>query len=323
MKPTHRIATTLTALALAAAGLAGCSTRPPADEIWLYYKDGSMDTKEFQECVEPNGKGPWEANNKVFALPTSLRTWNIRPQGGDTDQWIKSSSKPGKDGQPGPEVGVYATAEFYLNTNCDDDADSPVVKFWENTGRRYGVSAEGGKFSDKGWRTMLLNTLVPAEEKAIREVTKNYTADELDANANGVWKQMEQQLGKTFLDELKAKTGGDYFCGPGYDRTKKDCPPIRISITDINFADSGIAEARAKVFKAEQEAKAALIAAQSQVDVANKLSSAGRDPGYVRLKELETQLAIAEKQLQAVQACSSNPNCTVVVGGPDVTVTTK
>lgn len=304
-------------------GLAACSTRPPADEVYLFYMDGSVDTKEFKQCVEPNGKGPWRANNKTFALPTSLRTWNIRPKGGDTDQPIKSSSKPGKDGQPGPEVMVFATAEFYLNTNCGigdnagTDKNSPVVQFWEKTGRRYKVSEGDATFSEEGWRTMLLNTLVPAEEKAIREVTRNYSADALDANADGVWKQMEEALGTTFLAELKAKTGGDYFCGPGYDRAKPDCPPIRISITDVNFADAGIAEARAKVFKAEQDAKAALIAAQSQVDVANKLSQAGRDAGYVRLKELESQLA-------AAQACAQNPNCTLIIGGPaGVNVTPK
>ena len=301
--------TAAAALALVALGvLTACSTRPPADEVYLFYQDGPTAPKEFQECVEPNGKGPWQANNKVFTLPTSLRTWNIRPNGGDTDQWIRSSSKPGAGGQPGPEVGVFATAEFYLNTNCEGGKDSPVVQFWEKTGRRYKVSDGDGVFSDEAWRTMLLNTLVPAEEKAIREVTRNYSADALDANADGVWKKMEEALGTTFLAELKAKTGGDYFCGPTYDRAKQDCPPIRISITDVNFADPGIAEARAKVFKAEQDAKAALIAAQSQVDVANKLSQAGKDAGYVRLKELESQLA-------AAQACAQNPNCTLIISG--------
>ncbi len=308
----------LTAAALGVtllAGLAACSTRPPADEMYLYYTNGSIDTKQFQECVAPNGKGPWQANNDVFALPTSLRTWNIRPAGGDTDVPIKSSSKP-QGSQPGPEVVVYVTAEFYLNTNCDGGKNAPAVKFWEQTGRRYGVSSDGGEFSQDGWNRMLLNTLVPAEEKAIREVTRNYSADDLDANANGIWKQMETALGTTFLAELKAKTGGDYFCGPGYDRAKPDCPPVRISITDVNFADQGIAEARARVFKAEQDAKAALVAAQSQVDVANKLATAGNNPSYLKLKELETWLA-------GVQACAQNPNCTTFVGDPGGTVVGK
>lgn len=302
--------------ALLLASLAACSTRPQADEMYLFYLNGSLDTKQFQECVAPNAKGPWQANNDVFTLPTSLRTWNIRPTGGDTDQPIKSSSKPAGT-QPGPEVVVYVTAEFYLNTNCDGGKNSPVVRFWEQTGRRYGVSNDVGKFNQDGWNRMLLNTLVPAEEKAIREVTRNYSADDLDANANGIWKQMETALGTTFLAELKAKTGGDYFCGPGYDRAKPDCPPVRISITDVNFADQGIADARARVFKEEQEAKAKLVAAQSQVDVSKKLGEAGKDPNYMKLKELETWLA-------GVQACAQNPNCTAIVGEPTgVTVSAK
>jgi hypothetical protein len=311
---------TAAALGLTLVGaLTACSVRPNADEMYLYYTNGSVDTKAFQECVKPNGKGPWQANNDVFALPTSLRTWNIRPTGGDTDQAIQSGSKPTVNGsttQPGAGVAVYATAEFYLNTNCDGGKDSAVVKFWEQTGRRYGVSSASGEFSQDGWNRMLLNTLVPAEEKAIREVTRNYSADDLDANTNGIWKQMEGALGATFQAELLAKTGGNYLCGPGYDRAKADCPPVRISITDINFADAGIAEARARVFKAEQDAKAALVAAQSQVDVANKLGQAGKNPSYLELKKLETWLA-------GIQACAQNPNCTTFVGEPDGVAVSK
>ena len=304
------------ALGLTLAGaLSACSTRPNADEMYLYYLNGSVDQKKFDSCVSPNGKGDWQANNDIFALPTSLRTWNIRPKGGDTDQPIKSSSKP-VGTQPGPDVVVYVTAEFYLNTNCDGGAKSPVVQFWEQTGRRYGVSDASGEFSADGWNRMILNTLVPAEEKSLREVTRNYTADDLDANTNGIWKTMETQLGTTFLAELKAKTGGDYFCGPGYDRARPACPPVRISITDVNFADQGIADARARVFKAEQDAKAALVAAQSQVDVANKLAQAGSNPNYLKLKELETWLA-------GIQACAQNPNCTTFAGEPGAIAVTK
>lgn len=320
IRPRRAVAALLAAAGLIA--LTGCSTRPSPDEVYLFYMAGPIDTKEFKECVEPNAKGPWQANNQVFALPTSLRTWNIRPTGGDTDQAIKSSSKPGPGGQPGPEVLVYATAEFYLNTTCDGGKDSPVVQFWERTGRRYKVSNDDAEFNKDGWRTMLLNTLVPAEEKAIREVTRLYSADDLDANANGVWKRMEDQLGATFLAELKLKTGGDYFCGPEYRRGSKECPPIRISITDVNFADPGIAEARARVFKAEQDAKAAEIAAQSKLRVARTLAQVGKDPTYLRIAELENELAIARERTRQAELCAQNPNCTVVVGD-GVNVNTK
>lgn len=335
-------------LAFVVSGTA-CSTRAPSDSIVLYYASGAGDDKAFQECIEPGKAGSYPVDDEVFYLPTSLRTWNIRPKGGDSDQPIRSGTKPAAN-QPGPEVVVWATADFYLNTDCTGGKTSPIVQFWENTGRRYGLSADGEDgFQEDKWKTVLLNTLAPAQEKALREATRSYSADELDANLGGVWTQMERQMAPLFQQELRAKVGGDYFCGTGYQRgrevewtefvpdgvddkgvakvreekRKGKCPPVRISITDVNFADAGIAAARAKVFQAEQDAKAALIAAQSQVDVANKLAAAGRDAGYVRLRELEIQLAIAEKNLEAAKACASNANCTLVLGTNGVNVNTK
>ncbi|GAB3152032.1 hypothetical protein GCM10027290_42130 [Micromonospora sonneratiae] len=305
----------LLALAAAASTLSACATRSDPDQIILYYKSGVGDNREFVECIEPGGSGSYPIDDVTYPLPTSLRTWNIRPDGGDTDQPIRSSSKPGPDGQPGPDVIVHATAEFYLNTNCDDGKDSPIVQFWEKTGRRYEVATDG-EFSDENWRKMLLNTLVPAEEKAIREATRTYSADDLDANANGIWKQIEEQLGQSFLAELRTKTGGDYFCGPTFDRTNGSCPPIRISITDIGFADPKIAEARAAVFAARQQAAADLIRAEAKVREAQLLAQANKTPGYLELEK-------AKLQLQAAQACAANPNCTLIVGGAGVNVNTK
>lgn len=319
-------------------GSAACSTRAPADSIILYYKSGAGDDKKFEECIEPGKAGSYPVDDEIFALPTSLRTWNIRPAGGDTKEPIKSGSKPSSDGQPGPEVVVYATADFYLNTDCTKQADSPIVQFWEQTGRRYKVSADGEDgFDEKAWRGMLLNTLVPAEEKALREQTRNYTGDELDANLGGVWRLMEKQLGQMFVDEVKAKVGGDYFCGTGYQRGRKvewtesvakpdgaledvkrsgTCPPVRISITDVNFADPGIAQARANVFKAEQEKKAALIKAQEELEKSRLLSQAAQDDKYTELRRIESEL-------EAAKACASNPNCTLILGADSALVGKK
>lgn len=305
------------------ASAAACSTRPPADEIYLYYMDGPVDTKQFSACVEPNTKGDWQANNQVFALPTSLRTWNIRPTDGDTNKAIVAGTKPDAKGQAGPQVEVYTTTEFYLNTNCDGGKDSPVVRFWEKTGRRYNLSSSDGAFNEKAWRSMLLNTLVPVLEKTLQGVTRDYTADELDADLNGTWRKAEAAMGAEFAEQLKAKVGGDYFCGPSYDRAGKQCPPVRVSITDINYADSGLQTARAAVRKAEEEAKRALIEAQSQVAVAAELAKLGDDPNYLRLKQLENELAIARERTRQAELCAKNPNCTVIVGEAGVTVTGK
>lgn len=313
---------------VATLSMAACSTRPPVDEIYLYYMNGSIDKKEFSACVEPNTKGNWAANNDIFALPTSLRTWNITPDdGGDTKTPITVGSKPDPNGQAGPQMHVWLTTEFYLNTNCDGGKDSPIVQFWEKTGRRYKVSDATGNFNEgvsskdiaegRGWKTVLLNTLVPVQNKAIQRVARDYTADELDTNIGDVWRKIEDATQAEFAEQLRLKVGGDYFCGVTYNRASKECPPVRVSITNIDYADPTVQIKRNEVRAAAEDAKKRLIEAQAKVDEAKLLSQAAQDPNYMRLKELEAYL-------QAAQACAANPNCTLIVGsGAGVNVNTK
>jgi hypothetical protein len=328
---------TTTALAVLAAGAilsctAACSTRADSDMIVLYYKSGVGDNRVFSECVQPGKSGAYPIDDQIFALPTSLRTWNIRPSGGDSKDPIKSGSKP-TGAQPGPEVVVYTATDFYLNTNCDDGKESPIVQFWEKTGRRYHVSKDGENgFDPKAWETMLVNTLVTAQETALRARTRDWTAEQLDANLEDSWNRMEQRIAAGFADELRAKLGGDYFCGPEYQSGKTvtwdepvlnedgtisqvkrsgTCPPVRVSITDINLADPGIVEARNKVYKAQQEAEAELIKARAEVEKARLLDQAARNSAYVELRKIEAQL-------EAARACAGNPNCTLVIGADGV-----
>jgi hypothetical protein len=328
---------------LAAAGMvvglalatAGCSTRAGYDEVVLYYKAGVGDNRTFQECINPGKAGDYPLDDEVYSIPTSLRTWNIRREGGDTDKAIDTGTKFGPDGQPGPHVITYASADFFINTDCRDSQNSPIVKFWESLGRRYGISDDGENgFKIDKFRTLLLNTIVPAEEKALAEGTRFYTADELDSNANGQRAEMERRMAPLFAAELRAKLGGDFFCGIGYNRgvavewsewvsdgvddkgapkvheekRQGSCPPVRISITDVDFADQGIAQARANVYKSEQEAKAKLIAAQAELDQARILGQAASNDAYLKYKAIQAQASAAE-------ACKSNPSCTVIIDG--------
>lgn len=328
----------LIAIVLLLPTMSACSgVKPEPDNIILYYKAGAGDNKEFQECVPGGTTGPWSADNNVYELPRSLRTWNIRADGtGDSKEPIRSASST-----PGAEVAIYTSADFYLNTYCgpdNKDKNSPIVQFWEQTGRRKwggkSIADDGeGKFNEDAWKVMLQNTLVTVQEKVLRAESRKYAPEDLDGNLKGVWQLMEQQLGVAFQREMNAKVGGDYFCGAGYkggnqtewpelisdgvddkgnpkvkEETKHGtCPPIRISINDVNMADEKIADARRKVLVAEQEAKEALIKAQSQVDVANKLKEAGNPELVIEIERLKAQLA-------AAQACAANPNCTLIIG---------
>lgn len=348
----RRVAGALPVVVGLVTALAGCATRAPSDMVILYYTAGAGENKAFQECIEPGQSGAYPVDDETFALPTSLRTWNIAVQDGDSTTPITTGSVPtpqlGADGkptgqtQPGPDVNVWATATFYLNTDCAGGHDSPVVQFWEKSGRRpwkdgHGIAVDGddGEGFDEGaWRVMLQNTLVAAEAKAIRQQSRLYTANDLDANVNNVWTIMERQLGPSFNAALREAVGGDYFCGPQYvrgqdvdwdeyvpdgvdaqglprfkiEKKRGKCPPVKISITDVGITDKNIADARARVYAAEQDAKAALIAAQSKADVAARLESVGNSAAYVELQRIEAQLKAAE-------ACRSNPNCTVIIDG--------
>jgi hypothetical protein len=315
-----------------------CSTRAPSDHIILYYKNGAGDNKTFSSCIQPGEAGEYPIDDQIFALPTSMRTWNIRPDGkGDSKDPISSGSQPGTDNQPGPPVAVITAVDFYLNVDCTQKANSPIVQFWEKTGRRYGISKDGENgFQSAAWNTMLINTLVTAEEKAIREQTMRYNADAMDANVGGVWQKIEAALGTTFSAQLRAKLGGDYFCGTGYDGGKKvtwtepvlnadgtigsrqaegTCPPVRVSVTDINLLNADVQKSRDNVYKAQQEAKEALIRAQAEVDKAAILSKSAQDPNYLRLIEAQAQLEAAKAQAEAAKACAANPNCTIIIGG--------
>lgn len=325
------------AAALALAGTLGaCATRAGYDEVILYYTAGAGDNKAFSSCIEPGTAGDYPVDDETYSLPTSLRTWNIRHEGGDTDKAIDSGTKPGTDGQPGPHVLTYATADFFINTDCKGGKDSPLVKFWESLGRRYGISKDGesGGFDIGAFRNLMLNTIVPAEEKSLAEGTRFYAADDLDANAHGERAELERRMAPLFQAELRAKLGGDFFCGVGYNRgqtvtwtelvadgTDPDgkpkvkeqpksgtCPPVRISITDIDYADPGIAAARANVYKSEQDAKAKVVAAQAELDRSRILGQAAQNEAYLRYQEVQAQIAAAE-------ACKANPNCTVIIDG--------
>lgn len=261
-----------------------------------------------------------------------------------------AAGKQTQELRPGPKVSTFATVKFYLNTNCgkdNEDAGSPIVRFFETIGSRgWGPKNEkmfgptSNDFNADSWQSMLKSTIVTAEQKALAYGTRLYLADDLESNAHGERADLERRITPMFQQELNNALGGDFFCGADYRRNTevqwtdlvqtgtdpKDgapvigekpnhglCPPVQISITDINYTDKGIADARAAVYRAEQEAKQKLISAQAELDRANLLGQAAANEAYVRYQEIQAQLAMAE-------ACKANSNCTVIVAPPGTNV---
>lgn len=332
---------------LAVAALVGCSAeRTESNEIKLVYKSGWGDDRVFDRCIAPTTAGDWTADNDVFVLPTDKRTWNIQPSD-DADQKtpIVSGSLPKTDPvtgetRPGPAVDVWLTTDFYLNWDCGFDfgadgkkslngqkgtADSPVVTFFNRTGRTAQISSNTGDFDRDKWNSMLSTTLAKAELDVVQAETRKYDADAQDANLGDVYALMEASMGPAFQRTLNAKMGGEYFCGVEYDggrlvewteraldpatgkvvETKKTgkCPPVRIDISSIDLHEPEIQKARTDTYVEEQRAKAAQVRAKSDKAVAEL----AKDPNVMRLKQMENERAIAE-------ACARGANCTLIQG---------
>jgi hypothetical protein len=304
-----RAAGALAAGFLLLGGLSACSQIAKPDEVGLYYMEGPDDGYKFDHCFDPGSTTDAIWNNSVVHLPTSLRTWNITHpnQGGDSDVPITVSAAPEANQPSGVQVNVYTQTNFMLNTNCDAGASSPVVQFWEKIGRRYNAEEVGG------WKTMLQNTVVTALTTATRNVVRTYNADVLVAGTANV--EVQQKISAAFAPELKRLVGGDFFCGPTFNRASTACPAVETILVDVDYTNPGIQAARDEKQKAIELAAAKVAEAEGQVKAAAAQAQLYNNPAWV-------QLQLAQLQLEQVRACASNPNCTVVVGADGV-ITSK
>lgn len=301
----------LAALAAAGTFLSGCSTIADPDQVGLYYFQGSEDGNKFGFCINPSEAGDFDWNNEVYFLPAGVKDWNVGGEGSDIGTPIVSSSKP-QDGQPsGVEVQVWPKVTLKLNTYCGQDGGA-VRQFWENLGRNKGANTEAG------WRKLMLDVLHTALEKSTRDITREYEADPMVGNTGGITTEIQEKIAALLATELKRMTGGDYFCGPTFNREKPDCPPVQVFIKDVSYNDPGIQASRnnkqkaveqaaADLAKAQGDAAALLAKAEGEVAATAKLRELYSNPAWVALRKMELQL-------QAVQACSVQPNCRMIMG---------
>lgn len=293
-------------LITATLGLAACAIAEP-DKVGLYYMEGSSDGYRFDHCIEPGASDDGTWNNSVVYLPTNLRTWNIAPEGGDTSRAITVSSKPEPNQPSGVQVNVWAQVNLMLNTNCEGGKNSTIVQFWEKIGRRYGAD------NDEGWKDMLLNTVVPALEKSVRVVVRNYAADPLVAGTN--LPEIQEAIAKEFSTELERVTGGPYFCGPDFNRATKQCPAVQVLVKDVDYTDPGIQQARNEKQQALERATALVAEAEGKLRAANAQRQLYDNPAWLQLEKAKIQLEIAK-------ACGQNPNCRMIMGADGTIITT-
>lgn len=318
---------------VALASLTACSTIAPPDEVGLYYMEGPSDGYQFGRCISPGQTGPAEWNNSVVYLPNGLRTWTIDDEpvygdggkvigykiapGADSGDTIVVSAKPEKDQPSGVQVKLSTKTSFTLNTFCDDSGGVARV-FWEKIGRRYHAD------TPEGWKNMLNAELVPVQKTIIKDVVRNYSADTFIANLEGIQNEAQTEIARRLAVEFNRISGGQFFCGPSFVRTKPDCPSLELMIIGVEYADPGIQAARnekqkavefaaAKLAEAQGIAAALVAEAEGRRDAASKIAALYNSPGWVSLqKQIEAGKAL-------VEACKAAKECRLVVG-PDGTV---
>ena len=322
--------TRLIALVIAVAALAACGSTT-ADTVGLRYDDGPIEGEHFEGVVEPgSGQKFLGPLNKIIRLPVNQREYtfcaDVRTKDDDT----------GCDAPPitvtalcGAELAFSGGVTFELNTGDNDI----VRQFYEEICRKFDCAGEDGVKND-GWDEMLRVNMRGPIEDALQEEVRGYSVDAIYAgvpaegeNLDGeaalsTLTKISNNLASRLKETINDYAGGEFFCGPSYDRSKPDtCAESKFAfiITEVSASDAVEAafdrnvSSRQGVVDAKNEAEQQRIRAEAERKAAEEKASIYQDPSYRDYL-----------RAQAEADCAKNPECTIVVtNGQDVNVNTR
>jgi hypothetical protein len=289
--------------------LVGAFASTPVDKIGLHYSGGPIDGTKFQGIVQP-GSGTRFIGflDHIVLLPVTQRDYivSLHPEEGDR-RGPDSITAPAKGGV---EMQFEIAAYFTLNTSPD-----VVRRFYERVCVKFACD------SPSGWEQMLNNNFRKPIEQAIQERVREHTVNELyagegttttgGADAKPVLVTIQDDIAHDLKENVNRILGGDYFCGPTFNRAKPDvCPDFQFQIISATptsdsvkaaFADN--AASQQAIITAQNKAQAKVAEAEGQRKSQEALNNLYADPNY-----------IAYLNALALQECAGNSNCTLVVG---------
>jgi regulator of protease activity HflC (stomatin/prohibitin superfamily) len=276
----------------------------PVDRLGLHYTGGPIEGQKFVKIVEPgSGQQFLGLQDDLVLLPVTQR------------DYIAGSSE-NVDGPPivapakgGVEMQFEISAYFTLNTSPD-----VVRRFYERVYIKFDCT------NDAGWDRMLENNFRKPIEQAVQQSIRGYTVDELYAgeareatteeDVTSLLVQVQNEIASDLKDNINNILGGDYFCGPTFEREHPDdCPDFQFQIVKAvptnesviqSFAEN--AASQQQVITAQNRAAAEVAEAEGQRRAQEALAGIYTDPAYV-----------AYLQALATQECAKNSNCTLVV----------
>lgn len=320
MKNTARVV----AIALLLGLLAACGATK-ADTVGLKYNEGPIEGESFDKVVEPGSGKQFLWNDKIKQLPIGKRDYTacVIPEGKEAGGDDTCDGPPIRvAAKGGGEVDISLGVSFKLATG---DADQ-LRKFYEDVCKKFSCDGKDG------WKNMLRVNFRAPIEQAVQQQVRNYTVNELYAGvpaegqtdaeaAVSTLDKVQQDLAADLKENINTFVGGDFFCGPGYERSRpKECPEFVFQITDVNPAADNVRGAfneniasQQDVVTARNKAEAKLAEAMGEQKAAEVLSQVANTPGYIEYIE-----ALAK------QECAKNPECTLIItdGGTGVNVNT-
>lgn len=302
---------------LLATVMTGCSSQAPVDQIGLYYTGGAFQGTHFKHLVLP-GSGAqfvgWQDHIKY--LPAGQRNYIISKVAVEGDRKGADSIRvPAKGVLMDFEVSVY----FKLNTHSD-----VIRPFYEQICKKYGCDDNGGD----GWKSMLNDNLRKIIETSLQATVRPFDVGELYANqagasgSNDSLVRVQTEVGTTLQERVNSVLGGQFFCGPKFDRAKPECPPLDFIINSAEPVDQPVKDSFARIRSSQngiQEATNQGLALQEQAKGEAAKQNALKGAGELSPNQ------IAYLNAQANLACATNKDghCVLVVGGGNVQVTAK
>ena len=289
----------------------------PVDKIGLHYSGGPIDGVKFDGIVEP-GSGTRFLGflDELVLLPVTQRDYivSLHPEEGER----RGSDSILAPARGGVEMQFEIAAYFTLNTS-----PQVVRRFYERVCVKFACDSESG------WDEMLNNNFRKPIEQAIQEQSRQHSVDELYGGQGGetagtgeevpLLVAIQEDIAQDLKENVNRILGGNYFCGPTFNRAEPDvCPDFEFQIISAtptseavrnSFADN--AASQQAIITAQNKAQAKVAEAEGQRKSQEALNNLYADPNY-----------IAYLNALALQECASNSNCTLVVtpGGTNVNV---
>lgn len=288
----------------------GCAQTAAVNRVGLYYDGGPIEGNHFSHVIKPgSGTQVQGIEDSIIWLPTDQRNYIVSKKENEGD--VKGAdiiTVPVKGGVLFDwEISVY----FKLNTHTNDTKTKggTLRQFWEQIGKRYHADQNGG------WDKMLSVIMRKNIETAMRQKAFDYTPEELYANAEGEASgkedailKIQNDIARSIKDNVNRTVGGEFFCGPKFDRDKPGCPDFEFIINSAEPSDGKTRDS----FEAQNQSRNNIITAKNNADAAVE-TARGTAAAAAAASSAATEQYIALLRAQAMQKCAERQGCTLII----------